>query len=162
MNNELKDMKNMSMEELKAAALKATNATRETAISTREAANVTYQKWRELADVREGTKISLTDGTICTFITLKQKFFSAIQNDKSIRVPIEMFVKVLELPKVNRGYENLKKGDLFYISNGKDAILFAFECMEKGKIIGIAPITKGRTKIDSSMYVGTIKELLQK
>ena len=114
---------------------------------------VLIEKWKELSKLNQGTKVSLTNGDIAEFIRLKQKKFIGIINGKSYDIPVNMFVKVIEVAKNNDDYVNLKKGQYFYISDSKsNALLFIFEEIQKGYIIGINPITKAKTRIDISLY----------
>lgn len=117
-------------------------------------------KWMELNELRQDSKVLLTSGETATFIKLNKKNFVGIMDGKTFNIPIELFDKVLEVAKLNDGYKKLKKGEAFYISNGKDALLFIFEAMEKGKIIGINPISSSRTRIAVSMYAGKVSEVI--
>ena len=116
-------------------------------------------KWAILVNLKEGSKVLLTSGEEATFIRFKKKNFVAIIKDKSYNVPIEMFKKVLQEATLNEGYKTLKIGEPFYISTGKDAILFTFSGIKNGRIVGTCPITKTLTNIDASMYAGKVSEL---
>lgn len=122
-----------------------------------EQIKIEMEKWNKLSTLKQGSKVSLTSGEEAEFIRLKQKNFIGIINGQSYNIPVALFNKVLSIATENKEYLNLKKGDYFYISNSKsDALLFIFETIEKERIIGINPITKGRTRIDASLYKGRI------
>ena len=125
--------------------------------------NDEYAKWTALSKIKSGSIVKLTDGSIATLIKLKQKNFDGLINGKSFSIPVMMFVELLEEAKDNLGYTKLKKGEAFYITtNNKDALLFIYECMEKGNIIGINPVNNGRTRIVPSLYKGSLNDLLKK
>lgn len=80
-------------------------------------------------------------------------------DDKQYNVPYQMFVKVLreaEPKAINEEYKTLKKGELFFTDDGKrdNALLFSFDTIEKGYIIGISPLSKIRTRISPYLYKG--------
>lgn len=115
------------------------------------------EKWEKLSNVKQGSKVSLTNGDIAEFVRLKQKKFIGIINGGSYDIPVGMFVEVVEEAKENTEYLNLKKGEYFYITNAKnDALLFTFAGIQGEHIIGINPISKTKTKIHSSLYKGRI------
>jgi uncharacterized protein YjhX (UPF0386 family) len=109
------------------------------------------------------TNAVLKDGKEAIFIRLKQKKFIAKINGQAWDIGLEYFDKVLEEAKDNLEYRNLKKGELFYISNNGNAELFKFDSIKivskKEKIMGINPITGGTHRIDASMYVGKISDI---
>lgn len=122
------------------------------------------QKWLQLSDVKMGDKVLLTNGDTAEFIRLKQKKFIGIINDKSYDIPVTMFDKVTEQEKPKsekekNKYRTLEKGELFYIVKNERVIIYFFENFQNGRIIGINPVTKGRTKIDTSLYGGKVSEL---
>lgn len=54
--------------------------------------------------------------------------------------------------------QELKQGDWFYINKNGIALAFIFDKMSKcSKIIGINPITKAQTRIDSSFEITKIE-----
>lgn len=111
-----------------------------------------------------GDKVLLTNGDTAEFIRLKQKKFIGIINDKSYDIPVTMFDKVTEQEKPKsekekNKYRTLEKGELFYIVKNERVIIYFFENFQNGRIIGINPVTKGRTKIDTSLYGGKVSEL---
>lgn len=119
-------------------------------------------KWLKVSELKEGDKVKLTDGSIAYFVSMKRKNFSATIDGKSYSVPINMFVEVLEkAPKkeLDKSYLNLKKGELFYIKHNNNALLFKFDEMKNGKIIGINIGTNGSTRIDASLYGGKVSDL---
>lgn len=115
------------------------------------------EKWEQLAKLKQGTKVSLTNGEVAEFVRLKQKKFIGIINNGSYDIPVTMFKDIIEEVKENKDYLKLKKGEYFYISNSKsDALLFTFDSIQGNYIIGINPISKIKTKIDCSLYKGKI------
>jgi hypothetical protein len=117
------------------------------------------EKWMALSSLKQGSIVKLTSGETATFTRLKQSKFIGMINGGSFDIPVTMLLEIIEEAKANDGYKKLKKNELFYIVKGKDTILFIFDCMEKGYIIGINPISKGKTRIDISLYGGAVKEI---
>ena len=118
-----------------------------------------YQAWGELSKLHEGSQVELQDGKNVTFIKLNSKNFVGIMDGKTYNVPISLFKKVLKIVEKNEDYLKLKDGEFFYISNGKEALIYQFVGMEKNQIIGMNPINLCRTKISPGMYAGRISEL---
>jgi len=125
-----------------------------------------FQKKMMLADLNPGDKVKLTDGQIAEFKKLKQKNFDGNIDGKPYSIPINMAVEVVE--KIDRVEEEskklkeaktLKKDELFYIEKNDRALLFKFETMERGRIIGINPIDNSRTRIDVSLYAGKVADI---
>ncbi len=122
------------------------------------------EKLIEVSNLKQGDKVKLTNGDTAEFIRLKQKNFVGVINGKSYNIPVNMFVSIeekVETKKLNESYKTLKKGDLFYITDQRKghAILFKFDSLTNGKIVGISPITGGNTKIDIALYVGKVSDL---
>lgn len=122
------------------------------------------KKWLEVNELNEGDKIKLTDGNEALFVRLKQKNFIAIINNKRYDVPVTMYDHLIQKSEVkekedNQEYTNLRKGELFYIVKNERVIIFFFEANQNGRIIGINPVTKGRVKIDVSLYGGRVSDL---
>lgn len=126
----------------------------------RPAAN--FDKFRQMASLNPGDKVKLTDGSIAEFVKLKQKNFDGIIDGKLYNVPVNMFVEVIEKAdlgsKLNDA-QNMTPGEMFYIAKDGKALLFKFERIERGKIIGINPVSKGRTTIDMSLFAGKVADL---
>lgn len=125
-----------------------------------------FDKLMELNNLNEGDKVKLTNGDVVTFVRLKQKNFIGTMDEKSFNIPVNMFVEVVEkvdneskMKEQKAEYMSLKKGELFFINKGGIALLFAFEEIKNGKIIGINPISKGITRIDSGMFGGKVSDL---
>jgi UDP:flavonoid glycosyltransferase YjiC (YdhE family) len=123
-----------------------------------------FDKLMEVNNLNQGDKVKLTNGDIAEFVRLKQKNFVGIINSKSYNIPVNMFASIeskAEKKETNEGYKTLKKDELFYITDQKKghALLFKFEGLKNGKIVGISPITGGSAKIDSGLYAGKVSEL---
>jgi hypothetical protein len=109
-----------------------------------------------------GDMVKLTNGKIYEFVKLKRTKFIGKVGGNMYDIPVSMFVEIVEKAppkKLDDGYKKLKKGELFFIEKNDRAIVFKFEEMKNGKIMGINPITKGLTKIDASLYAGKVSEL---
>ncbi|MCT1392050.1 hypothetical protein M4D76_27795 [Peribacillus frigoritolerans] len=112
-----------------------------------------------------GDKIKLTNDKVCEFVKLKRTKFIGKMDGKAYDIPVQMFVEIIEKAepkKLNQSYKKLKKGELFYIEKNESAIVFRFEELKNGKIIGINPILNSRTRIDISLYGGKVSELTVK
>ena len=129
---------------------------------------VKMDKLMEVANLIEGDKVKLTNGDVATFVRLKQKNFVGTMNGQSYNIPVNMFVEVVEKvdffaaeSKKEEQYSTLKKGELFYITDQKkgNALLFIFEEMKNGKIIGISPINNTRTRIAPSLFAGRVSDI---
>ncbi|MBQ0137935.1 MAG: hypothetical protein KBT36_01415 [Kurthia sp.] len=88
-----------------------------------------------------------------------------LEAGKQYNVPYQMFVKVIQEAKpkaINQENKTLNKGELFYIEDGKrkDALLFAYDSIEKGYIIGTSPVSITRTRINPALYVGRVQSLM--
>lgn len=123
-------------------------------------------KYYALAVLNKGDKVKLTDGSIAEFVKLKQKNFDGLIDGKPYNIPVNMFVEVVEktdlkekVNKIDEELTTLKKGDFFYIDKSGSALLFKYEGMEKGRIVGINPIGNMRTRIDKRMYVGKVADI---
>lgn len=118
-----------------------------------------YEKELELSILTMGSIVKLTNGKEAEFVRLKRTKFVAIIDGGSYNVPINMFVSVIEKKETESVdiEKILQKGDLFYITNRKkDALLFKYSHMERGRIIAENPITKSKTRIDVSLFVAKI------
>jgi len=120
-------------------------------------------KWNELSQLNEGSKVKLISGEIAIFNRLKRKNFVGIIDNKSYNIPVDMFETVLEKSekKINEKYKSLKKGDLFFISHNNQLLLFKFDKIKNNKIYGINPINKSVTTIDISLFKGKINGTLE-
>ncbi|AEO93892.1 gp649 [Bacillus phage G] len=119
-----------------------------------------FQKFNELSKLNTGDKVKLTNGEVAVFTKLKRKNFEGTIDDKAFNIPIEMFVEVIETVDVNAKdgeIVSLKKGEPFFINKNGNALLFTFEKIENGRIIGINPVSKSRTRIDKSLYAGKVE-----
>lgn len=126
------------------------------------AREVNFDKLMVVRGLNAGDKVKLTDGSIAEFGRLKQKNFTGTIDGKPFNIPVNMFVEVIEKAEVkilNTQTIDLKKGEKFFIDKNGNALLFIFEKMESGRIIGLNPIDKARTKIDCSLYSGKVSDL---
>lgn len=108
-----------------------------------------------------GDKVKLKNGNVYEFVKLKRTKFLG-KNEKGLYdIPVSAFVEIVEKAeiKVNDGYKKLRKGQLFYIDKGGNAIVFIYEEMKRGRIIARNPITGGLAQIDTSLYGGKVSEL---
>lgn len=121
---------------------------------------VNEQKWMALAELKQGDKVKLTSGEIVEFSRLKQSKFIGIMNGNSYDIPVNMFVEVVEKSTRDmNAYKKLKKGDAFYTDRDGKGILFIFDSIDNGRIIGRNPIDKSRARIDVSLYGGKVKDI---
>ncbi|MGD6876814.1 hypothetical protein [Bacillus infantis] len=123
-----------------------------------------FEKLMEVSNLSQGDKVKLSNGDVAEFVRLKQKNFVGIIQGKSYNIPVNMFVSLEEKGKEkapNESYKTLKQGELFYITDQKKghALLFKFDGLKNGKIIGISPINGGITRIDSALYAGKVSEI---
>jgi len=120
-------------------------------------------KWLECSELKQGDKVKLTNGDVAEFVRLKQKNFVGIIDDKSYNVPVTMFASIIEKANNNHKqeeYKTLKLGELFFIDDNKsNAMLFIFDNISNNKIVGINPITKGKTRIDVRLYRGKVSDI---
>lgn len=121
-----------------------------------------FDKLMEVSRLNPGDKVKLTDGQIAEFVKLKQKNFNGIIDGQSYNIPVNMFVEVVEKTdlgsKLNEA-KNMKPGDMFYIAQKGNALLFKFEQIQNGRIVGINPVSKSKTRIDMSLFVGKVADL---
>lgn len=121
----------------------------------------------QVMELNKGDKIKLTNGDIMEFVELKRTKFVATMNGESYRVPVNMFDSVIEKVDINKInaeknaekkniLSELKKGDWFYINKNGNALAFKFEKVEGNKIIGINPISGGKSRIDMNFEIGKI------
>lgn len=109
-----------------------------------------------------GDKVLCKDGNIYEFVKLKRTKFIGRNEQGSYDIPVTWFVEITEKAppkKLNQSYKKLKEGELFYIVQGDDAKVFAFIELVNGKIMGLNPITKSKTRIDIQLYGGKMTEL---
>lgn len=109
----------------------------------------------ELSNLTLGSVVELTSGEKAEFIKLKRKNFEGKIDGKLYNIPISLFKKVLEVKEegINSEYLDLNKGDLFIINDGKNnALVFKFEEIRNGRIIGTNPITDAKTRIDTRLF----------
>lgn len=120
------------------------------------------EKWLQVASLKMGDTIKLTTGEIVEFIKMKQKNFVGIMEDgKSYNIFINKFSELIKQSDqaVNKtDYMTLKAGEAFYINKSGNAMLFYFVGIESGRIIGVNPITKGRARIEATMYAGKVSD----
>ncbi|MEK5209165.1 hypothetical protein [Psychrobacillus sp. FSL H8-0510] len=121
------------------------------------------EKLTQLSKLNSGDKVKLHDGSIAEFVRLKQKNFIGLIEGTSYNISVESFVEVLEkidIEAKNRELQEefmkLVKDDYFYISLKGEAILYQFDTIKNGKIIGINPVTKSLTRIAPSLFGGKI------
>jgi hypothetical protein len=121
-----------------------------------------FDKWGQLSELNSGDKVLLTDGQIAEFVRLKQKKFIGVIDEKSYDIPVSMFVEVVDkvdFQEKEKQIQELQPNDVFYINKNGKAILYIFERFEKGKIVGVNPISKGRTIIDRDLFAGKVNDL---
>ena len=132
------------------------------------AKTVSIDKLMEVSKLNEGDQVRLTNGEIATYVRLKQKNFVGNVNGKSYNIPVNMFVEVVEKVDITTieenkesEYKSLTKGELFYITDQRkgNALLFIFEEIKNGKIIGISPISKSMTRIDPDLFAGKVSNI---
>jgi len=120
-----------------------------------------FQKFNILNGLKRGDVVQLSNGEIAQFVRLKQKKFIGIINGKNYDIPVPMFVEVLEKVEeqdLSEEYLSLKAGEPFYIEQKGNAMLFYFERIEAGRIIGKNPISGGTARIDVSLYAGKVNK----
>lgn len=117
-----------------------------------------YEKWANLRSLPIQSKVELVNGEIATIIKVNRVKFVGMIDGKPYNIPIGNFVKVVEVASQEdkKEYLKLKKGDMFCILYRDDAVLYTFDSIEKGKIIGINPITNIRTKIAPELFAKKI------
>lgn len=127
---------------------------------------VNMDKLMQVQRLNKGDRVLLNDGQIADFVRLKKKNFDGLINGICYNIPVNMFIEVVEKVDVKeeenllkQEYLSLNKDELFYINKKSDAILFKFDTIRDGKIIGINPITKNVTRIDTSFYGGKVENL---
>lgn len=114
-----------------------------------------------VSELKTGDTVKLTNGKEAEFIKLKQKNFVGVVDGQSYNIPVNMFselIKRVDQSAKKDDYMTLKTGDMFYINKSGNALLFCFVGIEKGRIIGINPISKSRTRIEATMYAGKASE----
>lgn len=120
---------------------------------------VDNEKWFQVHDLNQGDKVLLKSGEVAEFVRLKDKNFIGIINGLSYNCFVNNFVKVVEKAEkkdTKSVLNELKKGDYFYINKNGNAILFTYEETSGNKIIGVNPITKGKTRIDTAFEIGRL------
>lgn len=120
--------------------------------------------FRELAAVPRGAIIRMKDGKTGEFMRVNQTSLDVMIDGKAVRVSLESFAEVVSTEvaqKARDGYKKLKPGTLFYIVYGRadDIVLYVFEQIKNGKIIGRHPVNKTTIRIDPALYGGTVAEL---
>ena len=127
---------------------------------------VNESKLMEVYALQQGDVIKLTTGETVEFIRLKAKNFVGIMGGKSYNIPVNMFDSIIEKntktiadtqQETMKTAQELKQGDWFYINKNGTALAFIFDSMSNSKIIGINPITKAQTRIDSSFEITKIE-----
>lgn len=124
-------------------------------------------KWLEVAQLNEGDRIKLNHGDkVYEFVRLKRTKFIATHNGQAYDIPVGMFGE--RVGKVNvrdrqekllNEVQSLEKGEMFYIVQKGDLILFRFSEYKGGRIHGYNPKTNARVKIDTSLYGGKVSDL---
>lgn len=130
------------------------------------AREVNFDKLIEVNKLNEGDMVKLTNGDVAEFVRLKQKNFVGIMNGKSYNIPVNMFVSVeskvdlkSKAKEQEQEYKSLKQNELFYINHKGNAVLFKFNEIKGGKIIGVNPSTNATTRIDTSLFGGKVSSL---
>lgn len=125
-----------------------------------------FKKWNQLNALTQGDVVKLTNGQTAEFVRLKQSKFLGKMNDKTYDIPVNMFVEVAEkvdltaqIEKKKEGYMSLEKGDLFYISMKGNALLFEFDSMRNGQIMGRNPADNSLARIEPNLFEQSIKDL---
>lgn len=109
-----------------------------------------------------GDKIKLKNGSIYEFVKMKRTKFIGKKDGQMYDIPMDMFLEIVEKgekPKLNNDYKTLRQGELFYINKNDKALLFKFEEIKNGKIVGINPIGNVRTTIDVGLYGGKVSDI---
>jgi hypothetical protein len=120
-----------------------------------------FEKFNVLNGLNRGDVVLLTNGEIAQFGRLKQKKFIGTMNGTSYDIPVTMFQEVLErveTPDLSAEYKSLKYNEPFFIEKNGNALLFFFQRIEGGRIIGKNPISGGNVRIDVGLYAGKVNK----
>ena len=123
---------------------------------------VNAEKKSILQTLTQGDIILLNDGTKCEFVRVKRTRFIGIIDGEGYDIHVNAFDKVIERVDytVDEDIERLEKGDLFYYSKKGKAMLLRFEEIDdKGNIVGINPVNKGKVSIFKEMFGGLVSDL---
>jgi len=106
-----------------------------------------------------GKKVLLTNGKEYDVEKVKRTNFVGVAlNGDRYDIPLAMIDKIVgDSTSLNiESYDpkQLKKGQLFWINKGGNAITFIFDSLKNSKILGINPINKGIVRIDNSFQIG--------
>lgn len=125
---------------------------------------LTLEQMNGLNSLNVGDVFTTIHGAEYSFVEMKRKYVhgTSLKDGKTYRVPVDSFDKVVK--RVDRKakaaeYRSLTRGELFYIAYKGDTVLYKFEGEDRGKIIGINPISNSRTKIDPALYGGKVSDL---
>lgn len=123
------------------------------------AVELNSDKFAELYELNLGDKVLLTNGEEAEFVRLKQKKFIGIMRGTSYDIPVNMYVKTIERKEKKdktKEIQNMKNGQKFMINHSGLAVIYIFDGIKNGWIIGINPITRGRAKIAMGLFHSTI------
>jgi hypothetical protein len=114
-----------------------------------------------VSSLQSGDTVMLTSGKTAAFVRKKKTKFVGIMDGLSYDIPMDMITEVLgkaDASRIHSDYKTLKPGEAFYINKSGKAGLYFFVKIQNNYIIGINPISKTNTRIDSSMYVGKVAD----
>lgn len=123
---------------------------------------LTIEQFDAMISLKPGDVFSFHDRNVireAEFVDFKKVNLLAKMDGILYNIRKTNFVEIISRAKPKeKAKMDMKPGELFYIQQNNRALLFEFVSMTNASIIGKDVLTGGKTRIQKSMFAGTVKQ----